>query len=352
MGKCNKQIFHGCHTHVRVAHFYFIVSLYPPTLLLCNTTANAHPSVTGSIQSLTSNALNKISNFIFSRRRSEWIPRPYAGFGYLDSPSSILDKTSANVKSGMNSYIRDAYSVLKDGIKRYEVAEPECQARIVCELHQKPVGRSFKSWANTILDIMGVEDYLDSMKFGARTKSVMKDIYRAAKNGMIDQNCAEIYSKCPVSISVEPLKNTLIHKMLRGSGHNMMGYNNQQMQHQQQQNHENAGKVYGPFTSQSNAQSRESMDAASPSSASASHAAHDKVHSNKQSSSLTSKLSTSRPSTTTAPAVANNNRLILSSSSSTTKSPSESTKSPSQLNQRMKSRRSIANARFASQFSF
>ena len=177
----------------------------------------------------------------------------------------------------MSSYIRDAYSILKDGIKRYEVAEPECQARIVCELHQRPVGRSFKSWANTLLDIMGAEEYLDSMKFGARTKSVMKDIYRAAKNGMIDKNCAEIYSKCPVSISVEPLKNTLFNKMLRGSGHNIMtGYNT----NSQQQNHENVGSVYGPSARQPAApQSRESADVSPPA---ATAPAPDKIHNKQQ----------------------------------------------------------------------
>ena len=114
------------------------------------------------------------------------------------------------------NYFRDVLSTVKDGIRRYEVAEPECQARLVCELHQKAVGRSLKSWATTLLDVFRVEDYLESTAFGARTKSAIKDIYRAARTGMTEQDCAMAYSKCPVSISVEPLKNSILNKLVRG----------------------------------------------------------------------------------------------------------------------------------------
>jgi hypothetical protein len=230
------------------------------------------------------------------------------------------------------------------------------------------VGRSFKSWANTILELAGIENYLDSMKFGARTKSVMKDIYRAAKNGMIDRDCAEIYSKCPVSISSEPLKNTLINKMLRGSGHNlMMGYALSGQQHQQQKsNHENVGKVYGPFASQSvasgAAQSRESVDVSLPTAA----AVSDKLHNNNKQQLqpvITAKQITPRPSSgsSAAPAVVANrpSPSTASITHATTKSQSQTSAEPLKsstatavpVNQKPKSRRSIANARFSARFS-
>jgi len=131
-------------------------------------------------------------------------------------------------------------STFKDGIRRYEIGESECQARLVCELHQKAVGRSFKSWLNTVLNTLGVEDYLESTTFGARTKSVMKDIYKAARNGIGEQDCAITYSKCPVSISVEPIRNSLLNKIVRGSssGHTLSSQSK-------------TAQVYGPSPSSS-----------------------------------------------------------------------------------------------------
>lgn len=188
---------------------------------------------TGSFQKLANQALTSISSFIFSKRRSEWIPRPYPSFGYFDS-------ASAKVKNGLSSYLKDVMSTFKDGVRRYEIGESECQARLVCELHQKAVGRSFKSWLNTVLDTFGVEDYLESTTFGARTKSAMKDIYKAARNGIGEQDCAITYSKCPVSISVEPIRNSLLNKIVRGSssGHTLSSQSK-------------TAQVYGPSPSSS-----------------------------------------------------------------------------------------------------
>lgn len=90
-------------------------------------------------------------------------------------PEFLFDAASTKTKgAGMLGYLKDAFYTLKDGVRRYEIGESECQARLICELHQKSVGRSFKTWANTILDVLGVESYLERTSFGARTKSVMK----------------------------------------------------------------------------------------------------------------------------------------------------------------------------------
>lgn len=188
--------------------------------------------------------MNSISNFIFSKKRSEWIPRPYPEFGYIENAAS-------KAKQGLGGYIKDVFSTFKDGVRRYEIGESECQARLICEMNQKAVGRSFKSWANTVLDLLGVEGYLEKSSFGARTKSVMKDLYRAARSGMHDKDCAVMYSRCPVNIAVEPMRNSVLNKLMSGmSGHSQgqSAHSQGQSAHSQgQQNHGNKhAAIYGP----------------------------------------------------------------------------------------------------------
>lgn len=118
-----------------------------------------------------------------------------------------MDTVSAKSKGGVFTYIRDVFSTLKDGVKRYEISESECQARLMCELNQKAVGRSFKSWANSVFDLFNVEDFLEKSAFSARTKSTAKEMLRAARDGMNEKDCAILYARCPVSIAIEPAKN-------------------------------------------------------------------------------------------------------------------------------------------------
>ena len=83
------------------------------------------------------------------------------------------------------------------------------------------MGRSFKSWSTTILDLFGVESYLEKTAFSARTKSVMKDFYHAARNGFSEKDCAITYSKCPVAVAVEPLRNSVFSKIIGRPQHPM-----------------------------------------------------------------------------------------------------------------------------------
>lgn len=147
----------------------------------------------GSLQRLANNALNRISDFIFSKRRSSSNVHPY--------PSFAFDAVSAKSKGGVFSYVKDVFSTLKDGVRRYEISESECQARLMCELNQKAVGRSFKSWANSLFDLFNVEDFLEKTAFTARTKSTAKEMLRAARDGMNEKDCAILYARCPVNMA-------------------------------------------------------------------------------------------------------------------------------------------------------
>lgn len=73
----------------------------------------------GSFQKLANNALNSITNFLFSKRRSQWVPPVY--------PDFFVEGAATKAKGGILSFFRDAFSTLKDGVRRYEIGESECQ---------------------------------------------------------------------------------------------------------------------------------------------------------------------------------------------------------------------------------
>lgn len=52
--------------------------------------------------------------------------------------------------------IRDIYSVIRNGLRRYEITDSECQSRIVCEIHQKIISRNklLKTFSLNALDLL------------------------------------------------------------------------------------------------------------------------------------------------------------------------------------------------------
>lgn len=91
--------------------------------------------------------------------------------GVLDSLNGTLPLLSANASSpisashiekslkGMDTVlgsIREIYSVIRNGLRRYEITDTDCQSRIVCEIHQKIISHNklLKSFSLNALDLL------------------------------------------------------------------------------------------------------------------------------------------------------------------------------------------------------
>ncbi|XP_015793590.1 probable serine/threonine-protein kinase dyrk2 isoform X2 [Tetranychus urticae] len=122
---------------------------------------------------------------------------------------------SSGVANSLVKRIRDIYSTFRDGLKRYEISESECQARLVCELNQKVIGRSLRNWAKVMTDFIRFDDRLEALGMGGMAKSTLIDLYQAARKGMTDEECSVAYSRCPVTIAVEPVNNSIMGKLFR-----------------------------------------------------------------------------------------------------------------------------------------
>lgn len=144
-----------------------------------------------SFSQLAANTLSSLSNLLFSARREESTDKkvnkfrlPFA-FGplrkstghsivtrsapntlpYLQARGAFTDRLAAlrlqtlwsrssGVIVALVKRLREMYSTFREGLKRYEISESECQARLICELNQKAVGRSARNWAKVLIDFI------------------------------------------------------------------------------------------------------------------------------------------------------------------------------------------------------
>ena len=63
---------------------------------------------------------------------------------------------SIRAMDAVYSSIRDIYSVIRHGLRRYEITDSDCQSRIVCEIHQKVISRNkmLKTFSLNAIDVL------------------------------------------------------------------------------------------------------------------------------------------------------------------------------------------------------
>lgn len=192
----------------------------------------------GSTSSFGS-AIRSISDLIFNRRNSQSFFTRFPIKAQVaqteqnsePKPGSTSTETAQNRIMPLVSSLREVYGILRNGLRRYEITDSDCQSRIICELHQKTIGHSGRSGATLgsltahMLDLIGygwtrlthltqsdntdllchlhecvlsLESQLDrSSAFNDRAKAFIKDFIRAAKTGISNRDCSSVFSRCP-----------------------------------------------------------------------------------------------------------------------------------------------------------
>ena len=108
---------------------------------------------------MASNTISRISSYLFSNRNSN-------NQGQGQGSNAVKPGEDSNgSRNGILSTLMDVYSVLSTGLRRYEIAEPECQARLVCEVNQKAIGRSLGGFTATLLDLIGYDNHSFAIGF-------------------------------------------------------------------------------------------------------------------------------------------------------------------------------------------
>lgn len=70
-------------------------------------------------------------------------------------PSGEMEKSMRAMDAVFTS-LREVYSVIRNGLRRYEITDGNCQSRIVCEIHQKIISRNkmLKSFSLNAIDLL------------------------------------------------------------------------------------------------------------------------------------------------------------------------------------------------------
>ncbi|OTF81359.1 hypothetical protein BLA29_000787 [Euroglyphus maynei] len=96
--------------------------------------------------------------------------------------------------------LRDVYSVIRNGLRRYEITDSECQSRIVCEIHQKIISHNklLKTFSVNLLDVLNLEKHVDSWStLNQQSKESIKFYINAAKIGFANKDCNKEFRNCP-----------------------------------------------------------------------------------------------------------------------------------------------------------
>ncbi|KAH9529316.1 hypothetical protein DERF_003207 [Dermatophagoides farinae] len=96
--------------------------------------------------------------------------------------------------------LRDIYSIIRNGLRRYEITDTECQSRIVCEIHQKIISHNklLKTFSVNALDVLNLEKHIDSWSsLNQKSKESIKFYINAAKKGFADKDCNKEFRNCP-----------------------------------------------------------------------------------------------------------------------------------------------------------
>lgn len=130
-------------------------------------------------------------------------PASLAGTGQAINGLSInpgmLVKRSAEMPSLLSSAptLLDMMARMDEALEKYDVAEPECRLRLACELHRGGLSPQAASLADGLVRLFGVEQRIERSGFGSGTKTMVRELLKAARNGLGRRDCAHIYARCP-----------------------------------------------------------------------------------------------------------------------------------------------------------
>ncbi|KAH7965912.1 hypothetical protein HPB49_012127 [Dermacentor silvarum] len=82
-------------------------------------------------------------------------------------------------------------------LQKYDVTEPDCRLRLACELHRDGLSPQAATIADRLVRLFGVEQRIERSSFGPGTKTMVRELLKAARHGLGRKDCAHIYSRCP-----------------------------------------------------------------------------------------------------------------------------------------------------------
>lgn len=97
--------------------------------------------------------------------------------------------------------VMDLFSKTDDVVRQLSSSEPDCRRQAVCRL-QYAFSPTVGSFLGNMLQVLKFERQLEKMNLPNSTRTMIKDVIKAASSGLYRQDCAAIYSKCTVKTKI------------------------------------------------------------------------------------------------------------------------------------------------------
>ncbi|XP_035205981.1 uncharacterized protein LOC118181014 [Stegodyphus dumicola] len=86
-----------------------------------------------------------------------------------------------------------------DVLNQLTSSQPDCRRQAVCRLHHS-FDPSIGSFLGNVLQVFKIESKIEKLDVSEFTRSVIKDVLRAAHTGLFQRDCTSVYSRCSIVV--------------------------------------------------------------------------------------------------------------------------------------------------------
>ncbi|KAG8178118.1 hypothetical protein JTE90_017465 [Oedothorax gibbosus] len=101
----------------------------------------------------------------------------------------------------LNEGFKEVFEILHktdDALNMLTSGQPDCRRQAVCRLHHK-FDPSIGSFLGNLIEVLQLESKVEKLDISVTTRSIIKDILKAANTGLFRKDCSSVYSRCSIS---------------------------------------------------------------------------------------------------------------------------------------------------------
>ncbi|GFT70654.1 uncharacterized protein NPIL_513821 [Nephila pilipes] len=100
----------------------------------------------------------------------------------------------------LNEGFREVFDFLHktdDVLNHLTSAQPDCRRQAVCRLHHY-IDPDIGSFIGNMLQVLQLDKKVEELEVSDLTRSIIKDILKAASAGLFQKDCSSVYSRCTI----------------------------------------------------------------------------------------------------------------------------------------------------------
>ncbi|GFX04676.1 uncharacterized protein TNCV_1912211 [Trichonephila clavipes] len=148
------------------------------------------------------NLLNVFGGNNNNQNQQESAPSSEATEAASDVPTFFRFKRSLfklpSPAKALNEGFREVFDFLAktdDVLNHLTSAQPDCRRQAVCRLHHY-IDPDIGSFIGNMLQVLQLDKKVEELEVSDLTRSIIKDVLKAASVGLFQKDCSSVYSRC------------------------------------------------------------------------------------------------------------------------------------------------------------